>query len=634
VVTHPDPVAAPCEKGAEVPPTSILLRAWFRPAAVASPEATAADADLVRRFVDTRDDGAFAELVRRHGPMVLATCRRVLHPDDHGADDAFQATFLVLATRAAAVSPAERVGAFLHGVAVHVARKARRQTRKVVSAPAVLDLVPARPSPDPDAADLRAKLDDVLAGLPAKYHCPIVLCDLEQRSRAEAAAILGWSEGTLSGRLARARKLLADRLARRGLAPPAAGLGVALPASAATANVPLQLAASTVHLAILASAGAAVGAAGGAIPASVAALAQGVPMHTSYKPFAAVLALVLGVFALYALAAPSPSPPTPDRPVVAQTWVRKHTFTHEAAVDAVAFDGDRVAAGDRAGRLRLWDAKAGEKHELLVETAKLTGARRPQPISSVQFSPDRKALYFALDQGSIHQYSLDKDGKKDRRLFPDYLQLAANVPHGLTPDGKFWLESSDLFDPVEHSELLIEPNLLGKRDEKIVGKAEATFVHDARVTYAAIGSADVVVSVTSSAALRRWKKGEAKAVWEEKLGKFEATALALCPRREVAAVGGKDGRVRLYSAENGKLLHVLEGHAKAVTALAFSPDGKRLVTGSADTTARTWDAEKGKELAVLKGHAGRVNAVAYGPRGDRIVTAGADKTVRVWQWGR
>src|SRR5438132_583743 len=121
---------------------SLHLRAWFRLAPVASPEANAADGDLVGRFADTRDEAAFAELVRRHGPMVLATCRRVLRPDDHSAEDAFQATFLVLATRAAAVSPPDRVGAFLHGVAIHVAQKARQRALAVVSASVVLDLVP------------------------------------------------------------------------------------------------------------------------------------------------------------------------------------------------------------------------------------------------------------------------------------------------------------------------------------------------------------------------------------------------------------------------------------------------------------------------------------------------------------
>src|SRR5437762_1875087 len=130
-------------------------------------------------------------------------------------------------------------------VARLVARRAQSWARKAApSAPADLDRLPAAlTEADPDAADVRAKIDDVLAGLPSKYRSAVVLCDLEQRSRKEAAAALGWSEGALSGRLARARKLLADRLSRRGVTLPAAGLGVLLPASAATADGPGQLAA-------------------------------------------------------------------------------------------------------------------------------------------------------------------------------------------------------------------------------------------------------------------------------------------------------------------------------------------------------------------------------------------------------
>src|SRR5262245_52996137 len=105
---------------------SARLRAWFRQLRgnnIPRLASEASDGELVRAFAATRGEEAFAELVRRHGPMVLATCRRILHPDTHTADDAFQATFLVLATKAAAVRPPERVGAWLHGVAVHVAKK-------------------------------------------------------------------------------------------------------------------------------------------------------------------------------------------------------------------------------------------------------------------------------------------------------------------------------------------------------------------------------------------------------------------------------------------------------------------------------------------------------------------------------
>src|SRR5262245_66466761 len=171
---------------------SARLRSWFRSVAphtgTAPTVAERPDGELVRAFATAQDEGAFAELVRRHGPMVLSACRRVLHPDSHTADDAFQATFLVLATKARAVWPPERVGAWLHGVAVHVAKRAKAWVRKLVpSAPSELDKLPVIVTePEPDAAGLRATIDGVLAGLPAKYRLPVVLCDLEGKTRARS----------------------------------------------------------------------------------------------------------------------------------------------------------------------------------------------------------------------------------------------------------------------------------------------------------------------------------------------------------------------------------------------------------------------------------------------------------------
>src|SRR5262249_17520812 len=274
---------------------------------------------------------------------------------------------------------------------------------------------------------------------------------------------------TLSGRLARARKLLAERLARRGLAPASAVPGMALPAAAVTANVPLQLAASTIRAPILVSAGAVAWAASAAISAFVSALAHGGPLHTTnFKPFVAALALLLGVFGLYALTAPVPPASTPDKPSVPKRWVNKHTFKHKAAVGAVALDGNRVAVGDEAGCLRLWDFGAGEKHELLLESGKLKGIRKAQPISLVQFSSDGKAVYLTLNEGSIFQYSLDNGGNQDR-VFPENVQFTARNAHSLSPDGKFWLESITEFDPIEHSELMLSPNLLSEQGKELVG---------------------------------------------------------------------------------------------------------------------------------------------------------------------
>src|SRR5262249_23737197 len=160
--------------------------------------------------VARRDGAAFAELVRRHGPMVWGVCRRLL-PNRQDAEDAFQATFLVLVRKPGSVRPAERVGNWLHGVAVRAARKAargvaRRRERRVDH----------RPEPANVAEgiwhDLVPVLDQEVGRLPEKYRLPVVLCDLEGNTRREAAARLGWPEGTVAGRLAQGRALLARRL--------------------------------------------------------------------------------------------------------------------------------------------------------------------------------------------------------------------------------------------------------------------------------------------------------------------------------------------------------------------------------------------------------------------------------------
>jgi RNA polymerase sigma factor (sigma-70 family) len=226
------------------------------------------DGELLERYVRAGDAAAFEALVRQHGAMVLGVCRRVLR-NWHDAEDAFQATFLVLARKAPSVRPRHRVGNFLYGVAYRTALEARRAAArrrlKEAAAPPRADL-PA----DGPWEELRPVLDRELAGLPEKYRAPIVLCDLEGKTRREAAHQLGWREGTLSGRLARARVLLARRLTRYGVGV-AGGALAALLGREAAARVPGPLFVSTVK----AAAGAAAGEAA-ALPAHLAALVEGV----------------------------------------------------------------------------------------------------------------------------------------------------------------------------------------------------------------------------------------------------------------------------------------------------------------------------------------------------------------------
>jgi RNA polymerase sigma factor (sigma-70 family) len=231
------------------------------------------DGQLLEDFISHRDAAAFEALVQRHGPMVLGVCRRILG-NPHDAEDCFQATFLVLARKAASVSPREHVGNWMYGVARTTAVRAKaanakrgRRERQVSD------------MPEPDAArqdlwdDVQPLLDEELARLPDKYRQPVVLCDLEGRPRREVAGQLRIPEGTLSSRLTTARRMLAKRLARRGLAVTVGSLTAMLAHNAVPACVPISLVSSTVKAAVLIEAG---NAAAGVLSVKVAVLAEGV----------------------------------------------------------------------------------------------------------------------------------------------------------------------------------------------------------------------------------------------------------------------------------------------------------------------------------------------------------------------
>jgi RNA polymerase sigma factor (sigma-70 family) len=267
-------------------------------------EANDGDGSLLARYRRERDQDAFGSLVRRHGPMVLGVCRRVLR-DAHAADDAFQATFLVLAKKADAVRPPDRLAPWLYGVAYRTALKARgRAFRRTQVEQAYAAEVSNRAPASHDGTDLLPVIDEQLNALPTKYRDPLVLCALHGLNKAEAAERLGLPEGTVSSRLARAREMLRDRLTRRGVIVPAAALGVLLTADTLQAAVPPALAA----------AGAEVALGSVAVPTTVLALSNEVlrsMMMLKLKTLCAAVvsvALVGGGFGAYALSADEKKP--------------------------------------------------------------------------------------------------------------------------------------------------------------------------------------------------------------------------------------------------------------------------------------------------------------------------------------
>lgn len=223
------------------------------------------DAQLLERFTTRRDEAAFAALVRRHGPMVLNVCRSVLR-HEHDAEDAFQATFLILARRAASLRQPAAVAGWLHEVAHRVAVKARgdaaRRRAREQKATAV---PPPDPTLDMTLRDLQRVLHEELRRLPEKYRLPLVLCYLEGRSQEQAAGQLGWSKGTLRGRVDRGKKQLRRRLVARGVMPSAL-LGAAVLAPRAAAEALID---SVVRSAVG-------GAAASGLPPRILALARGV----------------------------------------------------------------------------------------------------------------------------------------------------------------------------------------------------------------------------------------------------------------------------------------------------------------------------------------------------------------------
>jgi RNA polymerase sigma factor (sigma-70 family) len=292
-----------------------IIRHLRKIASVRSRE-TLSDGQLLELFVAQREEAALATLVERHGPMVLAVCRRVLR-NPHDAEDAFQATFLVLLRKAASIARRDLLSSWLYGVAYRTALKARTASAKRRAKETPLHDLPTKPSAGQDWQELLPLLDQELNRLPDKYRAPVVLCDLEVKTRREAARLLGIPEGTLSTRLARGRALLAKKLARHGLYLSVGPLAVLLSKNAASATMPPALAASTVRAAGLWVAGKTTAE---AISANVIALTEGVlksMMLTRLKTSLVVLlALVLvggGVrFQLYRLRAEG-EPGTPAK---------------------------------------------------------------------------------------------------------------------------------------------------------------------------------------------------------------------------------------------------------------------------------------------------------------------------------
>jgi RNA polymerase sigma factor (sigma-70 family) len=275
-------------------PVSAVLQQLRHLEAVAS-AGTLSDSQLLQRFLDTRDEAAFNVLLQRHGPLVWSVCQRVLRCDHH-AEDVFQATFLVLARKAASIRKQKSLASWLYGVAYRLSRQLRaRELRRPV--PVAVPI--ADPTQDPSlrasVVELQTVLDEELHRLSEPYRMPLVLCFLEGKTRDEAAEHLGWSVSTLKRRLDRAREVLRTRLCRRGVTLSSALLATVLTQDLAAAPVPTTLLVPTGKAAVLVAHGQAATA---IVSTQVVTLTEGVLQAMMMTKVKLATALVLAVATL------------------------------------------------------------------------------------------------------------------------------------------------------------------------------------------------------------------------------------------------------------------------------------------------------------------------------------------------
>src|SRR5262245_17040862 len=266
-------------------PTSSLSVALQHLLADLRPEgAGMTDGELLARFLRSRDEDALAALVRRHAPMVWGVCRRLLN--HHDAEDAFQATFLVLVRKAADVR-GQTVANWLYGVARQTAVRLRAAAAKRGWRETQVVTMPEPTMPEARDTDLQRVVDEELSRLPDHYRGVVVLCDLEGMTRREAARQLGIPEGSVASRLARARTLLAKRLNKRGIVF-SGSVAAALSAGSAS-SAPPALVASTIKAASLLAAGQAAG----GVSAKLATRTEGLVQAMFVTKFKSVLVVVV-----------------------------------------------------------------------------------------------------------------------------------------------------------------------------------------------------------------------------------------------------------------------------------------------------------------------------------------------------
>lgn len=570
-----------------------LLRAMLGQVAVPEPGAEVSDPQLLDRFAQARDEAAFAQLVRRHGGMVLGVCRRLLG-DAHAADDAFQATFLALASRPRAVRKQASLASWLHRVAYRVARRAGYQAGR---RRAVERAAPVRTANDPLSEmswrEVREVLDTELQRLPERFRAPLVLCYLEGKTRDEAAQLLGWTTGTVKGRLERGRQMLERRLVRRGITL-SAGLLASLLTQNTSAAVPSVLAAKAAEMAMSIAGG------NVAISAPATTMANAVLRELSLRHlrFVATMFLVgclvaaAGAF-FFSRIAPDRQGEEPQRPPAV------------IAPPAQAAEGRKDRAGDPLPPHAI--ARLGSQR-----------FRHGAVISKVAASPDGRFLAGAGGVTNIDSTVSVWDANSGRTLF--HLRFYAEALD-FSPDSK----ALALFDQFG-GKLQVIDVATGKVLHEFDRRDPALPRRPVLGSYLAFlpGGKQLVLRDSREPIARVLDAGTGAEIRAFRLGDQQYTSTALSPDGEALAVGEKSGTVRLWTVATGVERFALQKHTGDCTALAFAPDSKTLATGGKDSHVHLWNPTTGELVRTLAGPQEApypVVEISYAPDGRSLVVS-------------
>lgn len=561
------------------------------------------DGRLLEEYLRCGDKAALAAIVREHGPMIWGVCCRLL-PNYHDAEDAFQATFLVLVRKAASIASKELLANWLYGVAHQTSLKARATAarRYARERQVIVEM------PDPFVVaqdqwhDLRPILDEELSRLPTKYRTVILLCDLEGKTRKEVARQLDLPEGTVASRMATARRMLAKRLTRHGLAVSGGALAALLTEKAA-AGVPASVLFSTIQAVTLVVVGQAT--TKGVVSPRAAAISEGV-----LKPMLKVRIAAVGLL-LVTLAITSLLP-----------WMQ----ASEPSMMAV----EQEQKPSTAGGLK---AKVEQKPVVVSQDAivtRLVWSRDGRTVVTVSYAndvdevkaKDENILNRFIPKNTIKVWNA-RTGELKQSLGEETNTLISAL--NMSPDGKTAaIASSDLVQQTSQVRLLDTEKwqqhgtIDMETDGMLGGVMGLDFAPDGKTLV--IGR-----SGAKGSFVRSWDVQKKEWIQTKEDGKIDdemMNRLCLSPEGKLFAVGDRKGKIRLISSDDLKLKHVLENHTVMISSLAFSPDSKTLVSTSFDDTVNFWNVETGKLLRTLEGSKGLSNAIAFTPDGKYLATAG------------